>query len=152
VALLSTGLACGRDSPHATSTPTNGAAGADDATSTGTRPEKADLLPSKDVTGSDEPPDAIAPDATDLALVVCGDGVRELREACDDGNCVSGDGWADDCLRVESGFHCMWPGRPCTPSCGDLLLAGSETRDDGNQANGDGCSEFCLAANRPAAG
>jgi cysteine-rich repeat protein len=75
--------------------------------------------------------------------VVCGDGVVGSGEECDDGNTNRGDGCSDVC-KVELGFHCIVPGRRCTPICGDGLVVGTETCDDGNQANGDGCSEFCL--------
>ena len=75
--------------------------------------------------------------------VVCGDGVLGSGEACDDRNTESGDGCAGDCT-IEPGFHCLVPGRHCTPICGDGRVVGTETCDDGNQTSGDGCSEFCL--------
>ena len=34
----------------------------------------------------------------------CGDGIREGSEHCDDGNTVSGDGWAADWMLIESGW------------------------------------------------
>ena len=74
----------------------------------------------------------------------CGDGLRTDDEACDDGNRVSGDGCAANCLVAEPGFSCV-AGQPCQPiaRCGDGLIAPSEQCDDGNLAAGDGCSERC---------
>jgi cysteine-rich repeat protein len=62
---------------------------------------------------------------------VCGNGIVEGSEECDDGNTSSGDGCADDCT-VEF--------------CGDgVLQAGlGEDCDDGNTRNGDGCSSSCM--------
>jgi cysteine-rich repeat protein len=142
LALSITVLACAGSGLR---TPADGATQTDAATKADVGDASADPPPTKDATGPDQRADAVVPDATDLSLPVCGNGLRELWEACDDGNSVSGDGCAYDCFRVESGFHCAWPARPCTPTCGDGLRVGSETCDDGNLANGDGCSEFCLA-------
>jgi cysteine-rich repeat protein len=61
---------------------------------------------------------------------ICGDGVLQLGEACDDGNAVDCDGCSADC-RVESG-------------CGDGVRCGSEECDDGNDNRCDGC--FACAA------
>ena len=41
-------------------------------------------------------------------VVVCGDGLRAGNEVCDDGNTVSGDGWAADCMKIEDGW--AWVG------------------------------------------
>jgi fibro-slime domain-containing protein len=75
----------------------------------------------------------------------CGNGVLTDDEACDDGNTVSGDGCANNCLSVESGFSCVTPGQPCRPiaRCGDSLVVFPEQCDDGNKVNGDGCSDAC---------
>jgi fibro-slime domain-containing protein len=74
----------------------------------------------------------------------CGDGTRTDNEACDDGNRVSGDGCAADCLAIEAGFSCP-PGKPCLKyaRCGDSIVADSEACDDGNTNAGDGCSASC---------
>jgi fibro-slime domain-containing protein len=74
---------------------------------------------------------------------VCGDGTVNSPEACDDGNKVSGDGCSGDCNKVETGWQCRVPGKPCIPLCGDGVMIGSETCDDGNTTNGDGCSSTC---------
>jgi len=75
----------------------------------------------------------------------CGNGELTKDEACDDGNTVSGDGCANNCLSVEPGFSCVTPGKPCRPiaRCGDGLVVFPEQCDDGNKTNGDGCSDAC---------
>ncbi len=75
----------------------------------------------------------------------CGDGALTPDEACDDGNRVSGDGCAANCLAVERGYSCNPPGAPCRQiaRCGDGLVADSEPCDDGNAVDGDGCSARC---------
>jgi cysteine-rich repeat protein len=77
-------------------------------------------------------------------LIVCGDGLLDAMEACDDGNATAGDGCPSDCTVVEPGFRCIVPGARCTPICGDGNIRGGETCDDGNRDPGDGCSPFCL--------
>lgn len=81
--------------------------------------------------------------ATAYIVLTCGNGLRTLNEACDDGNAVSGDGCSGDCKQVEPGYHCV-PGWPCTPLCGDGVVKAGETCDDGNTREGDGCSRYCL--------
>ncbi len=60
---------------------------------------------------------------------VCGNGLLEGREACDDGNPDPGDGCSADCA-LEVGFTCD-DAEPsvCTPICGDGLVLGTETCD-----------------------
>ena len=62
---------------------------------------------------------------------ICGNGIIEGSEQCDDGNNISGDGCSAACI-IEF--------------CGDgILQAGlGEQCDDGNNINGDGCSAACL--------
>lgn len=60
---------------------------------------------------------------------VCGDGIVDSGEACDDGNTID----TDDCLTTCS-----------LPSCGDgFVHSGVEACDDGNTINGDGCDSSC---------
>src|SRR5262245_9258445 len=63
----------------------------------------------------------------------CGDGVVQeaVREKCDDGNIVDGDGCAANCLSREA--------------CGDGTInsAAGELCDDGNTRGGDGCAADC---------
>jgi cysteine-rich repeat protein len=65
---------------------------------------------------------------------VCGDGVVEPPEDCDDGNTVDGDACPADCNVIQ---------------CGDGKVEGGEECDDGNLADGDGCSIFCTLESGP---
>ena len=70
---------------------------------------------------------------------VCGDGVREGTEACDDKNTVDGDGCSSTCtLEPDCGTG------TCVTKCGDGIKQGTEACDDGNTVDGDGCSHDCL--------
>ncbi len=60
---------------------------------------------------------------------VCGNGVVEGTEECDDGNTDPGDGCRGDCT-IEV--------------CGDGILDPQEGCDDGNTDPGDGCDENCI--------
>lgn len=75
---------------------------------------------------------------------ICGDGYIILPETCDDGNKVSGDGCTSDC-KIEDGWTCLSPGKPCVDICGDGRTMSKEPDacDDGNTMNGDGCSASC---------
>lgn len=78
---------------------------------------------------------------------VCGDGVLDAGETCDDQNTTAGDGCSSACA-VEQGWSCANPNgnnlpSVCSPICGDGLLKGAEACDDGNTAAGDGCSLVC---------
>ncbi|MEM6991022.1 MAG: DUF4215 domain-containing protein [Myxococcota bacterium] len=70
-------------------------------------------------------------DETGLFPGVCGDGVLNLDEDCDDGNFDN----TDDCTE-----HCL------APACGDGFVqpSNNETCDDGNQTEGDGCNADCV--------
>ena len=57
---------------------------------------------------------------------ICGNGLVEPGEACDDGNTVAGDGCESDCTET-------------TQLCGDGLVHSTEECDDGNTVAGDGC-------------
>ena len=66
-----------------------------------------------------------------LCNPVCGNGVVDCSEVCDDGNLVDGDG----CTQT------------CTPEyCGDGIqhMGLGEECDDGNSVSGDGCSALCV--------
>ncbi|KYF92350.1 hypothetical protein BE20_11990 [Sorangium cellulosum] len=69
----------------------------------------------------------LAPGKRDL----CGNGVVEGVEICDDGNTADGDGCSADC------------------QCGDAVVdpALEEVCDDGNARDGDGCSADCRCGN-----
>ena len=73
----------------------------------------------------------------------CGDSIIAGSEQCDDGNDTPKDGCDANC-QLESGFQCITPGKPCTPTvCGDGKVEGTEQCDDGNHDLGDGCTPFC---------
>ena len=61
---------------------------------------------------------------------VCGDGVLNFDEECDDGNVENGDNCSDACVNEII--------------CGDGELEEGEDCDDGNDADGDGCSAECV--------
>jgi cysteine-rich repeat protein len=65
---------------------------------------------------------------------ICGDGVVDSGETCDDGDGLNTDGCPDG------------PGGTCRQAfCGDgFLWAGHEGCDDGNKTDGDGCSAACM--------
>jgi fibro-slime domain-containing protein len=75
---------------------------------------------------------------------ICGDGLIDATEGCDDGNAKSGDGCDGNC-KVEHGYSCTKAGKPCTSTlvCGDGAPGPDEACDDGNADSGDGCSATC---------
>ncbi len=66
----------------------------------------------------------------EAAVAVCGNGVLETGEQCDDNNMVDTDMCNNRCQRVG-------------PRCGNRIVNEGETCDDGNNASGDGCSADC---------
>ncbi len=82
----------------------------------------------------------------DATISVCGNGVLEAGEMCDDGNSVPGDGCSGTC-QIEASYSCPNVGQPCVYSlqrvCGDGKVEGDEACDDGNTTSGDGCSSTC---------
>ena len=77
--------------------------------------------------GNDQIGDGCRPDCS---LEVCGDGINDPQEQCDDGALNSND---PDACRPD-----------CTlPICGDAVQDTSEECDDGNNADGDGCRGNC---------
>jgi len=64
---------------------------------------------------------------------VCGNGIVEEGEQCDDGNTSDADACHSDCS--------LCPGT--TPGCGNGVLEQGEECDDGNLLDGDGCSRTC---------
>ena len=94
---------------------------------------------------------------------VCGNGIVETGEGCDDGNTISGDGCSANCQTETcaeitnenscTSVGCVWiPGGGygegyggyCQVNvCGDGIIYGTEQCDDGNTASGDGCSATC---------
>lgn len=90
---------------------------------------------------------------------VCGNGVVDGGEQCDDANLTPGDGCSAYCRNevcgngtVDSGEQCDdgnsiggdGCGSLCTIEfCGDTITQSPETCDDGNNISGDGCSSAC---------
>ena len=77
---------------------------------------------------------------------VCGDGIVDPKEQCDDGNAQHGDGCSRIC-QIECAFGSV-SGTCVTPVCGDGIAGPREACDDGNVTAGDGCSSDCLAIGR----
>lgn len=78
----------------------------------------------------------------DAPVPVCGNGIQDGTDTCDDGNTKAGDGCSDTC-KLEDGFVCNVPGTPCAPigGCGDGILQKGEDCDDKNTVDGDGCTK-----------
>jgi cysteine-rich repeat protein len=76
------------------------------------------------------------------APAVCGNGMVEAGEGCDDGNTAVGDGCGAGC-QPETGWSCAGSPSVCTAGCGDGFIAGSEDCDDGNNLINDGCDANC---------
>jgi cysteine-rich repeat protein len=62
------------------------------------------------------------------AGAVCGDGLPEQGEACDDGNTIECDGCEPSCQPAH---------------CGNGVVDCCEECDDGNTVDGDGCDSVC---------
>jgi cysteine-rich repeat protein len=74
---------------------------------------------------------------------MCGNGIIESGEDCDDKNTISGDGCSNRC-NVEPYWSCTKSPSVCTTICGDgVVVRDHEECDDANYVSGDGCSD-CL--------
>jgi len=107
---------------------------------------------------------------------LCGNGILNPGEECDDGNTINGDGCSSTCLMEGPGPECgnglleiteecddgnTTSGDGCTAACevehsaplecGNGILDVGEECDDGNTADGDGCSAFCVIEEEPEA-
>ena len=84
------------------------------------------------------------PDAQPDGSTLCGNGMIDPGEQCDDDNAASGDGCSATC-QAEPGWLCILPGAACVRAmyCGDGVVIAPETCDDGNSVPGDGCSGTC---------
>ena len=90
---------------------------------------------------------------------VCGDGIPEAAEECDDGNTVVTDECTNACLDAVCGDGVVGPDEECDDVnvidtdactnacrlavCGDSIVGPAEECDDGNTTDGDGCSADC---------
>ena len=64
-----------------------------------------------------------------LTIPLCGNGITDVGETCDDGNTTSDDGCNNLCI-IE-------------PGCGNGYLEAGEQCDDGNLIDGDNCTSTC---------
>ena len=78
--------------------------------------------------------------------VLCGNGIVQTGESCDDKNTTNGDGCSSNCAS-EPGYSCTGNPSLCNITvatiCGNGSMEASEVCDDGNTQNGDGCSFNC---------
>ena len=74
------------------------------------------------------------PEPEPVPEAVCGNGIMEDGEQCDDGNTDDGDGCSALCVIEEEP----------EPICGNGIVEDGEECDDGNTTDGDGCSSLCL--------
>ncbi|MEK7643434.1 MAG: DUF4215 domain-containing protein [Patescibacteria group bacterium] len=83
---------------------------------------------------------------------LCGDGVTQSGEQCDDGkHCSNGTLCVADanCVGIGDGLCTMRGGDGCSASCGfeqicgNGVVEGNEECDDGNQINTDACDNSC---------
>ena len=94
-------------------------------------PGHCDDKPDDDDGGGDEDDHEHDDDCEHEPEPVCGDGVKDTSEACDDGNTAAHDGCSPTCT-IEA------------PVCGNGFVDVGEECDDGNLVNSDGCSSACV--------
>ena len=66
------------------------------------------------------------------STAVCGNGVLDAGETCDDGNATAGDGCTS--CAVNAGYRCMGAPSSCSTFCGDAMIVGGEQCDGSNLA------------------
>jgi cysteine-rich repeat protein len=59
---------------------------------------------------------------------VCGDGVIDAPETCDDGNSIPGDGCDGNCQIEGTAWSCPTPGQPCVPVTTPAVWATASSR------------------------
>ncbi len=83
-------------------------------------------------------------DAGTSTDAVCGNGIHEAGEECDDGNLVDEDGCSATCtIEQDTGDE---------GECGDGTVDDGEECDDGNTEDGDGCDGDCVVEPDPECG
>lgn len=101
-------------------------------------------------------------DTTDTDDPVCGNGIAEQGEDCDDQNSNNNDSCTNNCLfnvcgdgflfegveECDPGAANIGPNEACVPGCkvnvcGDGFVGPGELCDDGNPFDGDGCNNDC---------
>ena len=96
-------------------------------------------------------------EGTTAPPTVCGDGILDEGEACDDGNQIDEDECTNHCAFAVCGDGIVGPGEQCDDGnlddtdgctnacnnavCGDGVVGGEEECDDGNDVLGDGCDD-----------
>ncbi|MDH5717711.1 MAG: DUF4215 domain-containing protein [Spirochaetia bacterium] len=78
---------------------------------------------------------------------MCGDGVKNIHEDCDDGNTIT-----ESCAYGETSCTvcdaaCNSVAGAVSGYCGDGIINGTESCDDSNTISGDGCSDTCTNEN-----
>ncbi|MCY0988650.1 DUF4215 domain-containing protein [Nannocystis sp. ILAH1] len=105
-------------------------------------------------------PTTLEPTTLTTGGLVCGDGVVEGGEDCDDGNLDDTDACTSACTVATCGDGLVQVGvegcddgngdnndecAQCQPAaCGDGFVGPGETCDDGNLVDGDGCAANCI--------
>ena len=93
---------------------------------------------------------------------ICGNGVLEVGEECDDGNADNDDTCLDTCVEASCGDGYVGPGEGCDDGndvdddecsnecvpgeCGDGVVQQGELCDDGNDVETDACLSTCAEA------
>lgn len=106
--------------------------------------------------------ETVEPTSSTTSSGVCGNGVLEGGEDCDDGNTDDQDGCTQLCRAPFCGDGIVHPGEDCddgdddnadectqvcaAPKCGDGFVQGDEGCDDGNDDNTDACIDGCVPA------
>jgi len=106
--------------------------------------------------------DTSGTESTGVKPPVCGDGVQDEGEACDDGNADNTDACLDTCVAASCGDGYVGPGEGCDDgndvdddacsnacalaSCGDGAPQMGEECDDGNDDDTDACLSTCVKA------
>ena len=73
---------------------------------------------------------------------VCGDGIIEVGEQCDQGKSTY-PGCSSTC-QIQAGYQCPFAGAPCVPVCGDgILIPPAEQCDPGIAAEASACNSDC---------
>lgn len=82
---------------------------------------------------------------TEIPVAICGDGILNLGEFCDDGNDNPDDGCNTSCVAAP-GYRCLVPGTLCerVQWCGDGIRGTGEQCDNGSVCSGDGVTD-CTA-------
>ncbi len=96
-----------------------------------------------------------------VCVEVCGDGIVDPAEPCDDGNLIEGDGCDTNCTLSACGNGILSAGEDCDDgnfdagdgcranctieACGDGIVDPGEDCDDGNLDAGDCCDALCVA-------